>query len=706
MFTRYLYSACICFSVCSLISPFGFGQTNKKLDSLLISLQKEKTGTGKASLLVNISQQFLQEQDLTSAKKYATDAIATAAALGNAKNIEAAYLNDAHVSSMQGIMFLNQGNFPAALNHFLAALKVFEKYRSVKAIAGSNLNLGQVYYARKNFEPAMKCFSTALELFRELKDKNGIAGTYNDIGLVHEGRKEDDEAIKFYKLAIDTYNEAGNKWATIDRYFNIGFFYEDRGNYAEALKYHGEALELSKTLGIKKGMAAAYSNIASVYNNKEEYEEASKNYLLALDLYRQLNDKEGVGVTNTNMANLYINQKDYGRAKKFLADALPAALELGSIEGSKMIYQMMITVDSVTGNWEEALRHHRLYILYRDSATGEEASGKMIKAQMQYDFDKKEEALKYNQLLTAERLKRQTLLSQQQQQTIQLRENELALANNERKLQQLQLEKNNAEEAIRRREAEKNMEQLVLLQKEKDIQQLQLKKQHQQKYYLVALMSLFLLLAFFVYLAFKTKHRLRIQTLRNKIASDLHDEVGSTLSSISIFSEAARQQLKEPMPVLETIGESSRKTLDAISDIVWAINPENDDFEKIILRMKNFAYNLLGAKNIDFEFIVDEEAAKMQLPMETRKNLYLVFKEATNNLVKHSGADKVLFAITKQKPGIVMVIKDNGKGFSVGDTLQGNGLLNMRKRSEASDGKLTIDSNPGAGTSIELTIPT
>ena len=215
--------------------------------------------------------------------------------------------------------------------------------------------------------------------------------------------------------------------------------------------------------------------------------------------------------------------------------------------------------------------------------------------------------------------------------------------------------------------------------KENDIQTLQLKKQKQFRNYLLIGLGLLTHNRFCCYNSYRTRQQLKLQTLRNKIASDLHDDVGSTLSSISIFSQMAQQQSKEVIPLLETIGESSRKMLDAMADIVWTINPENDQFEKIILRMRNFAYELLGAKNIDFEFNADEDVAKMKLPMEVRKNLYLIFKEATNNMVKYSGADKAYFHIKGEKNNLTMLIRDNGKGFDHTQSTEGNGLKNMKK---------------------------
>jgi len=197
---------------------------------------------------------------------------------------------------------------------------------------------------------------------------------------------------------------------------------------------------------------------------------------------------------------------------------------------------------------------------------------------------------------------------------------------------------------------------------------------------------------------------LKLQRIRNKIASDLHDDVGSTLSSISIFSELAKQQSKEVTPLLNQIGENARNMLDTMADIVWTINPENDNFEKIILRMRSFAYNLLGAKNIAFEFDADESISKLKLPMEVRKNLFLIFKEAANNMAKYSEASRALFSIKYSNHQIKFLIRDNGKGFDEATVAKGNGLKNMKRRAKEIGAQLLIESGIGDGTTIQLTI--
>ena len=234
------------------------------------------------------------------------------------------------------------------------------------------------------------------------------------------------------------------------------------------------------------------------------------------------------------------------------------------------------------------------------------------------------------------------------------------------------------------------------------ISELQLKKERLTKNFFIGGLCLFLVLSFFIYKNYQSRQEVKLLTLRNKIASDLHDDVGSTLSSISMFSQMAQSQSKDVIPALETIGESSRKMLDAMADIVWTIKPENDQFDKVIMRMREFAFDLLGTKQIDFEFDTDEDISKFNLSMEARKNLYLIFKEATNNMAKYSEAKRAKFALNGEKDRLTMVISDNGKGFDTNIASRGNGLTNMKKRAEEMGAQLLIMSTPGFGTSIKI----
>jgi ligand-binding sensor domain-containing protein/signal transduction histidine kinase len=221
---------------------------------------------------------------------------------------------------------------------------------------------------------------------------------------------------------------------------------------------------------------------------------------------------------------------------------------------------------------------------------------------------------------------------------------------------------------------------------------------------------------YFLY-RYRINELLKRQAIRNKIAQDLHDNVGSTLSSISVYSKVAQIQSDEgdKRELNEILGKISLTSTDMISemnDIVWAINPRNDSMEKIVQRMESFAKPLLAACGIQYNSRYDEAIYAALLDMEKRKNFYLIFKEAINNIVKYSKATEVLVEIRMKNRRLELLVKDNGIGFDSSkmkqeqrQSLSGNGLRNMKMRAAEMKADLRITSNVGQGTVIQLTSP-
>ena len=195
---------------------------------------------------------------------------------------------------------------------------------------------------------------------------------------------------------------------------------------------------------------------------------------------------------------------------------------------------------------------------------------------------------------------------------------------------------------------------------------------------------------------------LKLQQVRNRIASDLHDDIGSSLSGISIMSVLAKAKSPEAISLLDSIEKNATVIQENMSDIVWAINPNNDNFQNVLQRMNQFAAELLEIKNIDFVFSVVDTLSPLKLSMGQRKNLYLFFKEAINNAVKYSGAKTVTVNIIHQNNFVIMNIRDDGKGFDTATSYRGNGMNTMRKRAEEMNGDVKIISLLNAGTTIEL----
>lgn len=205
------------------------------------------------------------------------------------------------------------------------------------------------------------------------------------------------------------------------------------------------------------------------------------------------------------------------------------------------------------------------------------------------------------------------------------------------------------------------------------------------------------------------QQQLKIQQVRNKIASELHDDIGSTLSSIYLFSEVAKKEINQDslqaLPMLEKIENSSQQMMQSMSEIVWAIQPKNDDTANLVEKIHSFANELLSASNIRFRFEYPDQFLSIPIAMEIRRNIYLIFKETLNNIAKHSQATQVDMEVEWGEKNIRICIQDNGQGFDAQSPSQGNGLRNLYSRAEEIGGRLRIDSQPGRGTGIYLQCP-
>jgi two-component system sensor histidine kinase UhpB len=600
------------------------------------------------------------------------------------------------------------------LNNLLTSLKIREEIGDKNGIADSYNNIGNIHQNQGNYSEALKYYLGTLRIKEDKGDKKGIAASYHNIGNIYQNQGNYSEALKYYLSSVKVKEEISDKKGIADTYNSIGSNYRSMGNYPEALKNHLASLKIKEEIGDKKGIAISYNNLGNIYTDQGNYFEAMKNYLSSAKIREEIGDKSGIASSYINLGNLSIKLIKPEEAKKYLDAGLSLSIEMGIKNQIQQAYYGLAQVDSIMGNHKEALEHYKLSTLYKDSLLNEVNSKSIAEMKTKYETEKKDKEIQQleseKQISNLQLLVQKESLNRIQTEKAKIQTQNLfnlqqvELLGNEQKLQQLEIDKNQAELIAHKSESEKKQNQLTLLAKEGEIQKLEIKKQTLFRNYLIGGIILFALLSFLVYNNYRTRQKLKLQTLRNKIASDLHDDVGSTLSSISIFSEIAKEQSKEVIPLLDTIGESSRKMLDAMADIVWTINPENDQFEKIILRMRSFAYELLGAKGIDFEFVVDEDVNALKLPMDVRKNLYLIFKEATNNMVKYAGASKAMFAIKGEKDYLSMMIRDNGNGFDINKSTEGNGIRNMKKRAVEIGARFIIDSAPGSGTTIQLNI--
>ncbi len=577
------------------------------------------------------------------AQDYAEQCLALSEQIGYKKGIGAAYNSIGNILS-------EKGDYLPALEFLEKALKVGLEIKDKKIIASAYNNMGSIYAQQGNYPEALKTYFAALKIKEEIGDKRGIANTYGNIGNIYASQGNNPEALKNYFISLNMKNKMGEKRGAINSYLNIANVYIDERNYPEALKNSIAALKFSDETGDKNGISDSYNKIGNINNNQGNYPEALNNYFAALKIREELEDKNGVAETLTSIGQIYWKQKKNNKAYEYLNKGLSLSKEIGSLEFIKTCYDNLIAVDSAQGNFNKAFEHYKLFVTYRDSLSNNENTEKIVSMKMNYDFSRKQDSLN-------------------------------------------------------------------VVQAKKDVAaQKELNKQILVRNGFIGGTILFVLLAGAAIVFFidrtKRNRKKQMEAVRARISRDLHDDMGSTLQSISVMSEIVRMKSQsdnrqESMPLIEKIGSASREMIDKMSDIVWAVSPQNDNFENIILHMRAFGGELLAGKDIALHFKADSGLNNIMLSMEKRKSFFLVYKEALNNAFKYSGAKNVKVEISKFNHSLKLIVEDDGVGFNINeDRLKtgGNGLKNMNTRAAELNGNILITSEVRNGTRIILTV--
>jgi len=206
---------------------------------------------------------------------------------------------------------------------------------------------------------------------------------------------------------------------------------------------------------------------------------------------------------------------------------------------------------------------------------------------------------------------------------------------------------------------------------------------------------------------------LAVERVRTRIAQDMHDDLGASLSRISILSEVAGRRVEGAGAsgegslgeIVGVIGRSARELVDAASDIVWSTDPRRDDLESLVIRVRSFAGDVLEGRDIAWRLDTPDEPGRIKLDPDERRHLFLVIKEAVSNAARHSYAAHVTIAIREHDGGLETIIADDGCGIAEGAAPTGNGLANMRERAREAGGAIAIARAPGGGTRVAFHLP-
>jgi ligand-binding sensor domain-containing protein/two-component sensor histidine kinase len=230
-----------------------------------------------------------------------------------------------------------------------------------------------------------------------------------------------------------------------------------------------------------------------------------------------------------------------------------------------------------------------------------------------------------------------------------------------------------------------------------------------QRWWFIGGIAALLGLGLYILHRYRIARLIELERVRTRIAADLHDDIGSSLSQIAIISEVLNKQIRNQEQSiagnLSLMARVSREAVDSMSDIVWAINPQRDHLRDLVRRMRRFASETFPARNIAFSFHAPGMEHDLRLGADVRRQVFLIFKESVNNIVRHSGCTTAEVNIQIESGWLVLKIADNGQGFDGGRRAEGNGLVSMEQRALGLGGELEVSSVEGSGTTIALRVP-
>lgn len=586
----------------------------------------------------------------------------------------------------------------SSFKYAFLALNIAKQLKSNTELAKCYNSLGIVYRFVSNFDSSLFYQNKALVIYKNLNDSVNISRTLLSLGLLQNSQGNFADAYKYYLNAQDIAERRNDSLALGKLKVNIGLNFYHEKEYEKALKYYGEALVIQQKLKDINSIGNINLNIALIHQKREEFEKALKHFKIAFDIYKQLENKSGMGLCYTNLGNVYTHKKEYVKSIECHYKAINLYNELNDKGGIARVYGNLaetyihIVEFGENKNLPDSLKQTNQLL---DKATS--LLEKSIEIRLETG-EKNSLHVAYASLAHAE----------------QLRGNYKSAFENLEKKTQIKDSVFNitSKEIIANLEANE-----VIEDKEKviKVQEIKLEETERKSLYTLIILLFVILVGIILFFRYQINQSRKIEKMRNRIASDLHDEIGSTLSSISISSTIIQNKLTGTAPEVNTllhqISENTDNMMEAMSDIVWSINTKNDKFENVINRMRAFAIEILEPLNCEIIFNIDNKILDVKLDAIQRKNIYLIFKEAINNAAKYAECKHVWIDLIKiDMHRLSFKIKDDGKGFdhTFNFTLDkeynfgGNGLNNIYKRAKELNAYFNLKSGSGMGTEINL----
>lgn len=659
------------------------GSHNKDSLQKLLFITKDADRVNALNMLAREYLYPVRTQNISSsiqskAQNYINEALPLARSLNYAKGIGNAILNE-------GILLLNKEDFKKSLASFSIARVLLRESGDKYAEAACLENTGFSIHALGENRTAILYYDSAEHLFMKLGDT--AAAVYNmawkghcyfDLGNYSEAyktgyrawylTKQTDTFLQTFTLAhlANLFLGADLPEITIEYLNRILHFHPDiltprqgpvtwplswaleRGGEAFLkLRQADSALKTAEIMNIpfEKMDVTNHLFYGHLYVALQQYKKALPHFTKGYQISKQGGRLISMSSHSRELGNTYLKLKDFKKAAYYTEEALLIARRINARLEMKNAALTLADIYDQTKSYSKAYYFSKLYKSLNDSLAPEEYKRKLSLIQIQ------------NQLET------------------------------------------------QRQRAE-------LLSKENQLSQKELKRESFVKKILIVSILAGILFSILIVRSIVLRNRLnqklKATELRNTISRDLHDDVGSTLSSIRFLSCMALDDNEKndykSQNTLMSINQSAQKMLDAMNDIIWSIQPHNDTLENIFVRMMSFASELFDAKKIKLQWKVNDAVKHVQIGPAVRHNILLIFKEAVNNLAKYSEASEADIFLDFQHSFLVLTIRDNGKGFDPETVYAGNGLQNMENRAKKIGAIYDLYTAPGKGTVISLQV--
>lgn len=571
------------------------------------------------------------------------------------------------------------GNPEMQINNLIISKEILEQVNPENfAELGVTLNnISIAYYSLRDMPKAIAYALQSIAYREKAGDKAKMALGYCNISQFYRGIDQG-KVEEYLSLCAQLAEEAGDQDRMSQAYITSALLYSDQGDREKALEYEQKAMVILQ----KKGQDPAM---------------ISRRFL-SMAMHAVALEKDSLTIMNYFNQSLAYNQRNLNKAN------------------FRDLYQQLAFYFRSQGRYRQAYDYINLHTLYRDSIIQENTLSNIAELEKKFETEKKDNEIlrlqNQDQLKELEIEKQKALLSQNLLE-VGRKEQAITLLTQNQELNQLRIQQQNEELLKQGLLATTKEQELALAAKESEIQERQLQESRLFRNLSFLAFGILVLIGYFLFTRYKLQRKLEEQesllAIIGDIAKDLHDEIGSILTSIKILSEVSAKKMagmQEPIrPYLHQITEQSMEAQQGMSDIVWAVNPENDKIGDLVVRMREYLVKTLEPKDIQIQLLVEEQVVQKKLKMNQRRDFLMMFKEVINNIAKHSEAKKVSIQLLAKGQDLLFSTKDDGKGFDLSAYRSSSGLKNLYSRAKALGGSCTISSEIGSGTEVQILLP-